>query len=379
MDYTRYSRAVIVLEEKSREFAARLGEEIKGYLRVETGNGRGAFRCVMQNVKHFPRSEYTYQLILFGKRNERTIHTILGTVPVSRYGTGEVYLRFRPQDVDGEGNDYSRYTTAIIAAVSSTDKREQLHPVLMGKTGYEEEKIQVSAMMSERPQREESQPESENGAEAQTPSEITQETAHTQEDARGTVQETQQGFVRENAQEITQEAAHTQETAHTQEDARETVQETPQGGTRKTYNHFYGQYLKNVCAYFCSVPGYYRSVRPFSEAMRDVQWLKIDNPRSMFLVSPGAQYFTGKYGHFLLGYGEEGNGGQTTYYVAVPGRFRAEDQPDGGESGFRYWLPLGEREEEAAKKTASGDRERYGYWIAAIDGASGDIFSLERG
>ena len=47
MDYTRYSRAVIMLEEKGREFAIRPGEEMKGYLRVETGNGRGAIRCVM--------------------------------------------------------------------------------------------------------------------------------------------------------------------------------------------------------------------------------------------------------------------------------------------------------------------------------------------
>ena len=47
MEYMRYSRAVIVLEEKDREFADKPGEEMKGYLRVETGNNRGAFRCVM--------------------------------------------------------------------------------------------------------------------------------------------------------------------------------------------------------------------------------------------------------------------------------------------------------------------------------------------
>ncbi|MBQ4576442.1 MAG: hypothetical protein IJB07_01800 [Firmicutes bacterium] len=136
MDYMRYSRSVIVLEEKDREFADKPDGEMKGYLRVETGNNRGAIRCVMQNVKYYPRSEYTYQLILFGKRNEATIHTVMGTIPVSRYGAGEVYLRFRPHDVDGQGNDYGRYTTAIVAAVSSKNRSEPLHPVLVGKTGH---------------------------------------------------------------------------------------------------------------------------------------------------------------------------------------------------------------------------------------------------
>lgn len=322
MNYTRYSRAVIVLEEKNREFAARLGEEVKGYLRVETGNGRGAFRCVVQNVKFFPRSEYTYQLILFGKRGERTIHTVLGTVPVSRHGTGEVYLRFRPQDVDGQGNDYSRYTTAIVAAVSTVDKREQLHPVLVGKTGNQEELPRASAL---------SQGIKPSAGEG---------------DSSGETPRQSQAFA----------AADSAATIKKDEG-------------RRTYNDFYGQYLKNVCAYLWSVPGYYRKVQPFPRAMKDAQWLKIDNPKSMFLVSPGAQYFAGKYGHFLLGAEGELEGIPLTYYVAVPGRFLAEEQPDGGESGFCYWLPVGEGDD--------GEKS-YGYWIAAIDSESGEIFSPKK-
>ena len=54
MDYVKYSRAVIVLEEKDREFADKPGTEMKGYLRVETGNNRGAIRCVIQNIKYYP-------------------------------------------------------------------------------------------------------------------------------------------------------------------------------------------------------------------------------------------------------------------------------------------------------------------------------------
>lgn len=325
MDYTRYSRAVIMLEEKNREFAIRPGEEMKGYLRVETGNGRGAIRCVMQNVKYFPRSEYTYQLILFGKRGERTIHTILGTIPISQYGTGEVYLRFHPQDVDGQGNDYGRYTTAIIAAVSTGNPKEQLHPVLMGKTGHEEAESRVTAM-------------------AQMTA-----TADSAEAA---------------------EAPATADSAEAApESGRDSTEAAPDAAAnrRRTYNGFYGTYLKGVCAYLCSVSGYYREIRPFRDALKGARWMKIDNPKTMFLVSPGAHHFAEKYGHFLLGRsGDDGGESPLRYYVAVPGRFRWEDQPDGGESGFQYWLAL---EEGAAGPDA------YGYWIAAIDGDSGEIFS----
>ena len=294
MDYRKYTRDVIVLEEKNREFVHRQEEEIKGYLRVETGSGKGAIRCVIQNVKPYPRKEYTYQLILFGTRSEKTIHAVMGTVPVTRYGTGEVYLRFDPSDVDGQGNHYGRYTTAIIAAVSSGDKSEPLHPVLLGRTGHKEEDQVVTAMGME-----------------------------------------------SNA-----------------------VKE------RKIYNQYYADYLKHVCQYLFQVSGYYGEIRPFpneSEGLSKIHWLKIDDPTAMFMVSPGAKYFAEQCGHFLLG--KEGEDEErVVYYVAVPGRNRWEEQPDGGASGFRRWIPLREY---------SQGTEDYGYWIAAIDGISGEIFSEE--
>lgn len=380
MNYTRYSRAVIVLEEKNREFAARLGEEVKGYLRVETGNGRGAFRCVMQNVKFFPRSEYTYQLILFGKRGERTIHTVLGTVPVSRHGTGEVYLRFRPQDVDGQGNDYSRYTTVIVAAVSTVDKREQLHPVLVGKTGNQEELPRASALSQGiKPSAGEGDSSGETPGQPQAfaAAETTAAAARTAVNigADGDTAAVDAGGNTATAETTAAEAetavgaALSEIAATATEPAAASPTVIKKDERRKTYNDFYGQYLKNVCAYLWSVPGYYRKVQPFSRAMKDAQWLKIDNPKSMFLVSPGAQYFAGKYGHFLLGAEGELEGVPLTYYVAVPGRFLAEDQPDGGESGFCYWLPVGE---------GGSDEKSYGYWIAAIDSESGEIFSPKK-
>ena len=282
MEYMRYSRAVIVLEEKDREFADKPGEEMKGYLRVETGNNRGAFRCVMQNVKYYPRSEYTYQLILLGTREEKTIHTVIGTIPVTRYGTGEVYLRFRPNDVDDQGNDYGCYTTAIVAAVSTKNTSEQLHPVLIGKTGNLPQEVSAAA--------------------------------------------------------VSGPASRVQ---------------------GRSYTQYYAQYLKHVCEYLWNEEGSDREIRPFEHS--ESRWMKIEDPDTMFLVSPGAKYFAKKYGHFLLGRrtGEEGFGGEASvdYYVAVPGEHCSEDQPDGGDSGFQLW--------------------RDGYWILRIDGTTGEIYSCE--
>lgn len=129
--------------------------------------------------------------------------------------------------------------------------------------------------------------------------------------------------------------------------------------SRENYNRFYNTYLRNVCRYFWSVCGYYEEIRPFQPDPFDARWLKIANPKGMFFVSPGAQHFSAKYGHFLLGCRQE-----AMYYLAVPGRFRKEEQPDEGESGFCYWQPIGQGER---------DEETYGYWIAAIDGESGDV------
>lgn len=359
MDYSRYSRAVILFEERGREFAADLGKEIKGYLRVETGNGRGAFRCVIQNIKFFPHSEYTYKLILFGKRGERTIHTVVGNIPVTRFGTGEVYLRFRPQDVDGQGNDYGRYTSVIVAAVSSKNQNEQLHPVLMGKTGHhpEEAPWQTSAAEISAMRVKEQVPPGETVAADSSTSQATSATSQVTPVTSQATPATSQVTTTSQAT-----PAQDSEAIQAQDNAGETFpasERTTAKAQQGNFNRFYNNYLLNLCRYLCGVPGYYEEVHPFRPDTLHAQWMKISNPKSMFFVSPGAQYFAAKYGHFLLG-----NRGNETYYLAVPGRFRKEEQPDEGESGFCYWLPVGEAEK---------DRDSYGYWVVAIDGRTGDI------
>lgn len=140
MNYGRYNRSVTVLSEQGRDFAAGDGK-VAGYLKIETGNNKGAMRCSVENLRPFPKGDYLYKLILFGSRGERTIHAVIGTVPVGRSGNGEAYFRFNPVDVDGRGNSYEYFSTAIVASVSMRDDQEPLHPILKGNTGNEPEEL----------------------------------------------------------------------------------------------------------------------------------------------------------------------------------------------------------------------------------------------
>lgn len=71
-----------------------------------------------------------------------------------------------------------------------------------------------------------------------------------------------------------------------------------------------------------------------------------------------------KHGHFLIGQaGEES-------FVAIPGRFLKEDQPDGGRTGFTLWQPMkGGRclYDELEDLEGEVADYLYGYWIARLD------------
>lgn len=101
---------------------------IKGYLKIETGGERGAVRIGADNLRYFERGGYVYKLLFFGKKNEKTIYKIVGSLLLSSRGRGETYLRLNPVDVDGKGNGLEHFQIAVVAAVSTTDSREPLHP-----------------------------------------------------------------------------------------------------------------------------------------------------------------------------------------------------------------------------------------------------------
>lgn len=132
MNHIQHKKRFVMLEEQNHNFAQDKTRPIKGYLKIETERGRGAIRVGADNLQYFERNGYVYKLLLFGKKNEKTIYKIAGSLFLSSRGRGETYLRLNPIDVDGNGNSLEDFTIAVVAAVSMTDNREPLHPILRG-------------------------------------------------------------------------------------------------------------------------------------------------------------------------------------------------------------------------------------------------------
>lgn len=132
MECRNHKKSFIMLEEQNRSFALDKNQPIKGYLKLQTGAGRGSIRAGVENLKCFERGSYIYKLILFGRKKEKTIYSIMGNLLISTSGRGETYFRMNPLDMDGKGNSLEAFTVAIIVAVSIANHREPLHPVLEG-------------------------------------------------------------------------------------------------------------------------------------------------------------------------------------------------------------------------------------------------------
>lgn len=350
-----------MMEEQSSQFAARESAPIKGYLKVETGNNKGALRCVVQNLRYFDRGDYIYKLILFGKKGERTIHTIIGNLVINKQGNGESYFRFLPLDIDGKGNSYHTYATAIIAAASTIDDREPLHPVLKGVTFSEGEPFQSELF--------------------QIDDEMKSEQDTEIEDIIGKidkiVEEVEDALKNDtSAEELVAEEETRQDTPFREEVAAVAPREEKEKEvTKKIYNNFYNEYILNACAHTCRVAEFYEDVIPFDKDRTGARWKKIVNITNLPLVSPGAHYFATQYRHYIFGAKPDEEGMATKFFFGIPGRFLVEEQPDGGKSGFTYWQPIRGADPvfEGYRKGEQPGRNTYGYWIVAVDGRTGNI------
>lgn len=384
MNYVKYNRAFVMMEDQGSQFAARESAPIKGYLKVETGNNKGALRCVVQNLRFFEKGDYIYKLILFGKKAERTIHTVIGNLQVNRQGNGETYFRFLPLDVDGKGNSYHQFTTAIIAAASTKDDREPLHPVLKGVTFSEEEPFQSELFQVGE--------ESESGHSSEIDNIISQidKLVEDMEEVLQSEEETSEEDARDGEapsftfqEEIKKDLPPNEKTA-APSPAVSSPTETAGSAfskkeeatvTKKNYNGYYNEYILNACAHTCRVAEFYEDVTPFERDKTGARWKKIVNITNLPLVSPGAHYFATQYRHYIFGAKPDENGVATRFYFGIPGRFLDEEQPDGGRSGFTYWQPIRGADPvfENYRKGERSNRSAYGYWIVAVDGKTGNI------
>jgi len=306
----------VMMEGQTADFAAREAP-VKGYLKIETGNNKGALRCVVQNLKYYSSGDYIYKLILFGKNEDRTVNAVLGSLSVNRYGNGETYFRFDPLDMDGKGSRYDDFSVAVVAAVSGSNKKEPLHPVLKGAMKKNDDESEKSESWEEK-----------YGVQL--------------------VMKQQEGLMEE-------------------EQKQEKVKQKP-----AIYNSFYNEYLLQFCGYTCKAANYYEDVFPFEKDLTGARWKRIQNIASLPLVSPGAHFYATQYRHFLFGAKPDSDGIACRYFFAVPGRFVQEEQPDGGRSGFVFWQPVaGAPSSEILNK--GRPEAGYGYWIVAVDAATGDI------
>lgn len=317
MNYKRYHRSVTVFVGQNRDFSIP-GREAGGNLKIETGNERGAMRCNLTNLQPYAKGDYLYKLILFGVRNERTIHAVIGTVPVNRSGTGDAYFRFDPINVNGKGDEYEYFTTAIVAAVSQKSDQEPLHPVLKGDL------------------------------------------------------ENKPGELTPQPEASAQRKASKQETPK----YKPAEQKAPKPVVSKVFNHFYNEYLLHFCAQICRTADCYEEVWPFVKDRTGARWKKIRNAGTLPLVSPGAHYFAGLYRHYLFGARPDGWGRASCYFFGIPGQNDKTEQPDGGRSGFLYWQPA-EADPAGGQQAAAGqgreENPHFGYWIVEIDVQTGDI------
>jgi len=283
MRYDKYAAHFVMLQEQNNVFAFRTTLPIKGHVKIETGNGKGAMRVVVQNMRYYERGPYIYKLILFGKKRERTIHSVMGSVAINRYGNGETYIRFNPFDIDSKGNPLSAFSVAILVAVSIRNEKESLHPVLKGEIVIGEEYDRL-------------------------------------DDEESDVYEDDFGEEEESIGDLDILA---------EEEAQQ-----EKGGLKHCYNNYYNRYLIESCQRTIRMSRYYDDVVPFKDDKTNAKWKKIVNVGNLPIVSPGAQYFASKYKHYIFGITEE------MCYIGIPGRLMNEEQPDGGESGFVYWQPI---------------------------------------
>ena len=313
MDYGRYDRFFIMLEEQNEGFAMRQSANVKGHIKIETGSNKGAMRIGVQNLKYQDKNEYIYKLIFFGNAKEKTIYAIIGTVNVNKMGNGETYFRFDPNNIDKNGHTLSEFTHAIVAAVSVKDEKEPLHPVLKGTFEM---------------------PFSEYGKEEKVA-----------------------------AAEITEEPEQNS-------DIEQAEYEANNKKDAVCYNSYYNKYLCAQCFRINKSKNVYDRIIPFREDVTSAEWTKMCDYTTFPMVSPGARGLSQKYKHYIFGCNEK------YYYFGVPGRFLRSEQPEEGMSGFLLWQPIiGAETLNATDERASDDIRKmaYGYWIVAVDRETGDV------
>lgn len=311
MDFSKTRKSPILLQEVNRKYALDPLRPMRGFVRLENNADRGLVTVIVENIKFFPEGGYVYKLLFAGVRRERTMYHLLGNLSEPAAGGGRVpaagdqksrpltsnehqttggrmegSFSLDPGNLDGRGSCLWDFDTVIVAAASTVNQQEPLHPVLQGK-------FQIAR---------------------------------------------------------------------------------PAGPHRtavpKDYSPFYNDFVLERCIAIAGKQRQLADIRPFARDATSAHWKKVLSWADFPILSPGAEAPVKAYGHFLWGWNE------THYFVAVPGRFLPDEQPDGGNSGFAFWQPIlgmEQIQQDTSMPLQQRREQTYGYWIASISRRSGKI------
>lgn len=132
MDFTKIAKSPIILTEENRRFAMDSTKETHGYVKLETDGDKGLVVVSANNIRPFPDGRYIYKLIFAGIKKEKRHYHIAGSLSVSPDGAAQGSFRIDPRNLNGHGMAFRDFSTVIIAAMSTINCREALHPVMKG-------------------------------------------------------------------------------------------------------------------------------------------------------------------------------------------------------------------------------------------------------
>ena len=101
----------------------------------------------------------------------------------------------------------------------------------------------------------------------------------------------------------------------------------------KDFSAFYNRAILDNCVALAKEQDSFAEIVPFAKDPAKALWKKISDIEKFPIMAPGAEGPMKMYSHFLWGYND------THYFLAVPGRFLPDEQPDDGRKRFQRLLP----------------------------------------
>lgn len=126
----RYRRYFIMLELEDKDSGILVGEETKGYAKVEIRNGQGLLSFYCQNLKSSSNdNKYLWYLINTRADGEPVIVEI-GSMEVDEKGKGEATYEFDAENVNGSMEQIDNFDVLILVALNKSEKDKTYVPLV---------------------------------------------------------------------------------------------------------------------------------------------------------------------------------------------------------------------------------------------------------